>query len=367
VPDWPNSFGYNMFLFPVSKWIGGIFYEHTHRLVATCLGVLVVALARWLGGKPAQLPLAIIGFVELLAGFLILKLAPDLQGAGHFLSGIGGVVLLAAAVWVRNKPAPGALPMLGWLAFAGVQIQGLLGGLRVVLYRDEIGVFHATLAQVFLVLICAIALLTSRWWEKRAADVWRGTDQSGFGLQWLFAGTTALIFGQLILGAMMRHQHAGLAIPDFPLAYGKLWPAMDPASVELYNQRRLELVAVKPITAFQIGLQMTHRLMAILIMAAVTACAWRSRRALGAAHPMSKLSLAWLALIVAQATLGAATVLTDKAADVATSHVLLGALSLAVGSLLSIVVWKEFAAAPTEAPAATPIFGAEPSVVGSSH
>src|SRR5204862_4985713 len=47
VPDWPNSFGYSMFLFPVSKWIGGIFYEHTHRLVASCLGVLVVILTRW--------------------------------------------------------------------------------------------------------------------------------------------------------------------------------------------------------------------------------------------------------------------------------------------------------------------------------
>src|SRR5881275_1030030 len=99
VPDWPNSFGYNMFLFPVSKWIGGIFYEHTHRLVATCLGVLVVALTRWLGGKPSQAPLAIIGALELLGGLLILKLAPDLQGAGHFLSGIGVVVLLAAIAW----------------------------------------------------------------------------------------------------------------------------------------------------------------------------------------------------------------------------------------------------------------------------
>jgi cytochrome c oxidase assembly protein subunit 15 len=45
VPDWPNSYGYNMFTFPPSKWVGGILYEHTHRLMATVVGVLSIALA----------------------------------------------------------------------------------------------------------------------------------------------------------------------------------------------------------------------------------------------------------------------------------------------------------------------------------
>src|SRR3981189_1508340 len=61
VPDWPNSYGYNMFLFPISQWVGGIFYEHSHRLVATVVGVLVVALTRWLGGSAARLPLVLVG------------------------------------------------------------------------------------------------------------------------------------------------------------------------------------------------------------------------------------------------------------------------------------------------------------------
>src|SRR5207253_6446569 len=82
---------------------------------------------------------------------------------------------------------------------------------------------------------------------------------------WLLPMTTLLILMQLILGATMRHQHAGLAIPDFPLAYGKVWPPMDPASVTQYNQQRHEITAVNPITAVQIGLQMAHRLMALLI------------------------------------------------------------------------------------------------------
>src|SRR3954467_13270548 len=44
VPDWPNSYGYNMFTFPPSKWVGGIFYEHTHRLMGTVVGMLAIAL-----------------------------------------------------------------------------------------------------------------------------------------------------------------------------------------------------------------------------------------------------------------------------------------------------------------------------------
>src|SRR5947209_11775627 len=67
VPDWPNSYGYNMFLFPISKWVGGILYEHSHRLLASFVGVLVVALTRWLCGSQSRLPLAIVGSAEIAA------------------------------------------------------------------------------------------------------------------------------------------------------------------------------------------------------------------------------------------------------------------------------------------------------------
>src|SRR5205085_11131047 len=170
--------------------------------------------------------------------------------------------------------------------------------------------------------MCAMVLLTSGWWAKRTGDGWM--KLSGGGVRWLFAGTTALILGQLILGAMMRHQHAGLAIPDFPLAYGKLWPAMDPASVQLYNQHRIEIAAANPITALQIGLQMTHRIFAVLILFGVTGCAYVARRKL-----LKPLAYLWLALVLTQALLGASTIWSDKAADVATAHVMVGALCLA--------------------------------------
>jgi heme a synthase len=350
VPDWPTTYGYNMFLFPISQWVGGIFYEHTHRLLATFVGVLVVALTRWLGGRPACKPLAIIGLFEIVAGYGLLLFAPQLKGAGYFLSGIGVVVLLAGLVLVRNEPASKPLRRLGWLVFILVQFQGLLGGLRVVLFKDEIGIFHAALAQIFLVLLCVIALLTGRWWQNLGSDLAPLPDSKGVR-SLLFVGTL-LIFVQLILGATMRHQHAGLAIPDFPLAYHKIWPPMDAASVESYNQHRIDVNDPNPITAFQIGLQMVHRIDALLIFCVVAATAWSARRNLGARHPLAKFSLIWLGMICFQIILGAATIWSNKAADIATAHVVTGALSLVAGALLTIVAFRVLIAVRVPAPAA---------------
>src|SRR6266852_7497366 len=73
VPDCPTTYGYNMFFFPISKWVGGIFYEHTHRLAASVVGVLVIGLTRWLGGQSTRLPLAVIGLAEVGAGVGLLQ------------------------------------------------------------------------------------------------------------------------------------------------------------------------------------------------------------------------------------------------------------------------------------------------------
>ena len=48
VPDWPTTYGWNMFTFPLSKMVGGIRYEHTHRLIASTVGFLMIVLAVWL-------------------------------------------------------------------------------------------------------------------------------------------------------------------------------------------------------------------------------------------------------------------------------------------------------------------------------
>lgn len=347
VPDWPTSYGYNMFALPVSTWLtGGVFHEHTHRLWASLVGVLVVALTRWLGGRKACVPLLAIGFLELAAGWLLLRLGADWRGAGHFLAGIGGVVILGGAVWVNNAPAAKPLPALGWVAFVLVQLQGLLGGLRVVLDAHLVGevrlgtafgILHGCLAQAFLVLLCVMALFTSRWWRDRTrralTEAVALSSQSQ--LSRLFIGATLLIFLQLMIGATMRHQHAGLAIPDFPLAYGKLWPDTSAEAVGRYNQQRVEITAVSAITSFQIWLQMIHRLSAVVIMVAVALVAWRAR---GGSVALVRLSRFWLGLTLVQIALGAWTIWSNKAADVATGHVLVGALSLVTGAFGCIIV-----------------------------
>ena len=361
VPDWPTSYGYNMFALPLSTWLtGGVFHEHTHRLWASLVGVLVVVLTRWLGGLPSRRPLIIIGAAEIGTGMLLLNLGADWKGAGHFLAGIGGLVLLAGVVWVKNAPATGRLPLLGWVAFGLVQLQGLLGGLRVVLDAQLVGdvrlgtafgIFHGCLGQIFLLLVAAMALQSGRWWQasSRAGGTLLAGGGPGANLPRWFLFTTVLIFVQLIIGATMRHQHAGLAISDFPLAHGKLWPAMDADSVARYNQQRIEVVAAHPITAFQIGLQMAHRLMALLILAGVGLAAWRAR---GSNSTLLRIASFWAVLILIQAGLGAWTIWSNKAADVATAHVLVGALSLVTGTLGCIIAFRRLTGIQETRPAA---------------
>jgi len=290
VPDWPTTYGYNMFLFPFSKWVGGIFYEHSHRLVASAVGLLTVILALWLWIKEERR-------------------------------------------WMR---------WLGILAVFAVVLQGVLGGLRVTLFKDELGIFHAALAQLFFVLVSAIALFSSRWWRDAARSSVLGHKR----LLVLYSVATALIFFQLILGATMRHQHAGLAISDFPLAHHQIWPAMDSASIARYNQERLEVMAANPITAFQVGLQMIHRITAVIIMAAVGWTLLTTKRRLGWKTPLTKLALVWVCLIVGQAALGAATIWSNKAADIATAHVAVGALSLMIGAMIVFVARRSLEEVP---------------------
>ncbi len=275
VPDWPTTYGYNMFFFPIRLWNGGIFYEHTHRLFASWVGFLTVILFGWL-------------------------MARESRG------------------WLRK---------LGGLALFLVILQGVLGGLRVVLYRDQIGILHAALAQSFLALLASIALFTSGLWPRIAP--------AGVPVRvrnWMIAGT-GLLFLQLLLGATLRHAHAGLAIPDFPLAYGHLWPATDPESLQRINQAHADVT----ITAFQIQVHMAHRIGALLVLGVSLWITSRVVRALGTGSLFARGVLGWQGLVLAQALLGASTVWTGKAADIATLHVVVGASCLVVAVLLTLV------------------------------
>jgi cytochrome c oxidase assembly protein subunit 15 len=401
VPDWPNTYGYNMFFFPFSQWVGGIFYEHSHRLAASGVGLLTVVLALWLYGRQARPFMRWAGVVLLLLE-VVTAVAMTHRWADGLVLGLTGLAFLGASlVWPRCEPSPKWLRRLGLAAFVAVVLQGVLGGLRVVLFKDVLGVFHAMLAQLFFVLLCAIALFTSRWWGvspnrldgegERPREPKQLGDTDGIRARedarppinalapstlhaphfTLYLLTTVLILAQLTLGAAMRHQHAGLAIPDFPLAYGKLWPAMDADSVARYNQQRIEVVDANPITGFQIALQMIHRLLAITILGAVAYAAWSTTRALGGKSYLSRMALAWLGFILTQVLLGAATIWSNKAADIATAHVLIGAVSLALGVILCIVSWRELMFAHREtnlsaAPEARPLSALKPLPSGAS-
>ncbi|HXR03877.1 MAG TPA: COX15/CtaA family protein, partial [Verrucomicrobiae bacterium] len=264
---------------------------------------------------------------------------------------------------------------LGALAFALVALQGVLGGLRVTWDMDKLGIVHGALAQLFFVLICALALFTSRWWSSVAAVCDRRSnsetnatvaDRRYETLRWLVLAATILIFLQLILGATMRHQHAGLAIPDFPAAYGKIWPDTSAAAVAHYNANRMNVVAENPITAFQIILQMVHRMVALTIFMGVAVCAWRAWRELGKRDALARLALFWLALIAVQIALGALTIWSNKAADVATAHVLVGALSLVTGALWCATAFHRFGPVSRVEPAGivSGTFGVRPAMVG---
>jgi len=335
VPDWPNTYGYNMFLFPISKWVGGVFYEHSHRLAASAVGLLTTILALWLYGRSARGFMRWAGAILFGLSGVTLVAAPGHTADGLVLAGVGLGAFSVSWIWPRREPAPKWLRRLGLIGFAAVVLQGALGGLRVVLLKDQLGIFHATLAQLFFSLSCALALFTSRWWQSRALVPERA--QGAGSLTWLLTGATALILFQLVLGATMRHQHAGLAIPDFPLAYGKVWPAIDPSAVAQYNRHRLEVTALNDITAFQIVLQMVHRLVAVLIVSALGICVWLAHKQGPKDSSVKVLCWAWLGVILVQAVLGAATIWSNKAADIATAHVLVGAVSLAFGTMMSII------------------------------
>ena len=115
------------------------------------------------------------------------------------------------------------------------------------------------------------------------------------------------------------------------------WPSRTFRSrMESCDQQRFEVTALNPITAFQVELQMLHRIVAVLILVSVAFSAWMLRRN----HRLRRLTLMWLGVILSQVLLGAATIWSNKAADLATAHVLFGALSLALGSIMCIISFQ---------------------------
>jgi cytochrome c oxidase assembly protein subunit 15 len=144
VPDWPTTFGHNMFLFPPSGMVGGVFYEHSHRLLGALVGLLTVT--------------------------------------------------LAVTLW----RAGGRLRALGVAAVVAVIVQGVIGGLRVVLTTDALAMVHGPFAQAFFAFVAALALLTSARMQTPAPALDGATRT-------LSVVTVALVYLQIVLGALLTH------------------------------------------------------------------------------------------------------------------------------------------------------------------
>lgn len=151
IPDWPLAYGS---LTP--PMVGGIRYEYTHRVIATCIGILTIGLAAWLW-RAEKRP------------------------------------------WMR---------WLGLAALGGVIAQGILGGMTVRMFQPPpVSAAHATLAQLFFSTVVAIAVFTSSWWSRDLAEM---DDPGSPPVRTLVLWTLAAVFLQLVLGAAFRHKAFGI-------------------------------------------------------------------------------------------------------------------------------------------------------------
>ncbi len=150
VPDWPTTFGHNMFLYPWSRMVGGVFYEHSHRLLGALVGLLTLG--------------------------------------------------LGTTLWLTERR--GWLRGLGLLAVVLVSIQGLLGGLRVLWLRDTLAIVHGCLAQAFFALTVTLAVVTSPAWRAPAASLPADDGRSPGGLG---VAASVALYLQIMLGALTTH------------------------------------------------------------------------------------------------------------------------------------------------------------------
>ena len=257
VPDWPTTYGWNMFTFPLSKWVGGIFYEHGHRLLASTVGFLTII----------------------------------------------------QAVWLQRREPKKFVRRLGWASLIAVIVQGTLGGITVLfLLPKPVSISHALLGEIFFCINVSIAFFTSRWYsgllrlEKGDAPV---------RMAWML---TAVVFLQILAGAVLRHFGAGLAIPDFPLSFGRVVPSFSSPEI---------------VMAF------VHRAGGFAVAAAVIAMALRLRRYDGS-HPLRALSHLLLAVVAVQVMLGGYVIWSGRQPHITSLHVMTGAFTLALSVVLTL-------------------------------
>ncbi len=285
VPDWPLSYGT---LFP--PMVGGIFYEHGHRMVASTVGFFVLSLTIWLGLKEKR-------------------------------------------IWVR---------LLGIAALAAVVLQGVMGGLTVLfLLPTPISVTHAVLAQTFFVITIVIAYSLSL--ERQRREAIPAATYARLTKMVLILGV--FVYVQLILGALMRHTGSGLAIPDFPTMGGYWFPPFNESMLRHINDWRFEH-DLPAVTMVQIFIHFIHRVGAFLIVATVAVLDIAALHERIADKTIARTIWILNGLVICQICLGILTVLSEKSPHITSTHVMTGAATLGIVILLLLRVaplsWQKF-------------------------
>ena len=275
VPDWPTTYGYQMFAYPWADMVGGIFYEHGHRMIATFVGALTLVIAIWLGIQESRKPVKI----------------------------------------------------LGYSALALVIIQGLLGGLTVLLFLPAIvSLLHGVIAQTFLLVVILIAYLLS----KEFSEKHQIHDDNRFIVKIFLAA----IYLQLILGAWMRHTESGLAIYDFPKMAGYWFPVLNETLVNIINNWRFGM-DLPDVLFYQVLIHLTHRLGALIIFILMIVTHYKILHKPNNYSKTVRGNLYLLDfLVVVQIMLGAITIWTVKGPFITSFHVLNGAAVMGLCFLL---------------------------------
>ncbi len=278
VPDWPTTYGKFMFSFPLDQMAGGIKYEHTHRMLASIVGLMSLTLC-------------------------VLLLRSNVP------------------VWIKR---------LGIASFVLVAAQGLLGGLTVIHFLPvSLSSLHGVFGQSFFVvcLMISYGLSVERGLRLNASE-----EYDGKFIRFVLI-LTGMVFIQLIIGNILRHTNSGLAIPDFPTTGGTFIPTMNQAMLERINVWRFEH-NLDPVKMGQVHIHLTHRIWGVLILLKlifINQVAYK--RYLNNMLVMK--TLFWLNMaVVLQIGLGIGTVLMEKEPVTTTLHVTVGAIVLALSFLL---------------------------------
>ena len=391
VPDWPNSYGYNMFALPFGMWLGktagGAFYEHTHRLLGTLVGLAAFA-ATMLAWAPSASRewrtiykwttlISTAWFVLTLVIAWVLRHQARISDEQykvltHAFSGAGALAVTAGICWSTRGPHEPAR-WRRWLVtavLAIVCVQGLMGGLRVDENSLTLAKIHGILGQLTFAFAGVAAATCSRWWATVGA-----VAAPARRLRRLAVTALALAIVQLSLGAFMRHDphrianspndgSAGLAIPDWPLHYGEILPPMTDAALKQVNDHRVWIEHMAPVTMGRIWLHFSHRMGAYVTAAVLLWLAVHVMRRYRDERAILVPGVLLGVLVIVQVTLGVLTVLWRKPADIATLHQATGALIVSTAAVMVARIWRRFPSqrlvTPQPSPAVASTLQAQP-------